>query len=237
MSINKSTYWTEVLFESLWGGNEKLFLEAVAKGGDIRGLDERGNTVMEVAVASGIEIVRLALSADADPNQQNPDGNTCLRAAVLVGEVDLIKLLLSAGAKVDSENPKDGSTSLHLASDKCLPTILAMLVKNASLVAINKFDQIAFSPLIYAVRRQCFEGVRILLEAGADVNSRDSDLLGDVALMFAVENCDLPMVRLLLAAGASPHIKGHMAITPLSKAKRLSRTKGNLILKEIEEHL
>ena len=76
------------------------------------------------------------------------------------------------------------------------------------------------TPLMYAVLYADAEDVRLVLDAGADVNARNE--VGATALMWAVD--DLDKTRLLLRKGADPNARSDDGRTPLLVATSWSRS-------------
>jgi predicted component of type VI protein secretion system len=58
--------------------------------------------------------------------------------------------------------------------------------------------------------------IRMLIEAGADVNARDG--MGQTPLMFATRNSTPEVVTLLIEAGADVNARASSGRTPLSRA-------------------
>ena len=63
-----------------------------------------------------------------------------------------------------------------------------------------------FSPLLFAVRAGSIDAVRVLLDAGANVNDVLSD--GETALIVALANAHWQLADLLLDRGANPNLAG-----------------------------
>ena len=71
-------------------------------------------------------------------------------------------------------------------------------------------------------KKEAIEVIRVLLEAGADVNSTDEK--GNTILMECVQNYEIPIkaIKLLLEYGADPNLKnqnGETAITLATQVK------------------
>jgi ankyrin repeat protein len=67
--------------------------------------------------------------------------------------------------------------------------------------------------VMYAARNGNPDVIRLLIEAGVDVNAKEP-LRGTTALMWAVEQRNAAAVEALLAAGASPHVRSGPAGLP-----------------------
>ena len=74
-------------------------------------------------------------------------------------------------------------------------------------------SETASSRVADAVKQQDTAAVRVLLQAGADVNRPQGD--GATALHWAVYRDDLETTRLLLAAGADVEVVNDLGVTPL----------------------
>ena len=75
------------------------------------------------------------------------------------------------------------------------------------------------SPVADAAMRSDVETVRALVKQGADVNAAQGD--GMTALHWAARNGDVPLVEVLLYAGANPMAATRVgALTPLHLASR-----------------
>ncbi len=81
---------------------------------------------------------------------------------------------------------------------------------NKTLIDVNK-------TLIYASASGEIEVVKLLLEAGADVNHQSKK--GNTALMYASHNGHIEVVKLLLEAGAVADIQNNSGQTALSMAR------------------
>ncbi len=154
---------------------------------------------------------------------------TPLHAAAQAGHKAMVELLLERGAPVDARTI-EGVTPLHLAARAGFTAIPEVLLgrgadPNAAVPRPANQDGDSWSyggPLNAAVGLDRIGLIRLLLEKGADPNSRDEgggqfQGTGNPALYFAVSS---DAVQLLLAKGADPNLPGRQGITRLNQAAR-----------------
>lgn len=215
----------ELLFEAVEIGDVELVQELLSYGADIHTRVD-GQDILSAAViatwkqGTNIELIKLLLRSGANPNRRSEDGETALYWATFRDENELVELLIEAGATVEAEQPKDGYTSLHIASEHGNREIAELLLKSGGESALNKFDQISRTPLMWAVEKGYLEIARMLIEAGADVNAFDEPRIGNTALRQIVDRGSYEMIELLVQAGADPTIPGWMQITALDLARK-----------------
>jgi ankyrin repeat protein len=153
------------------------------------------------------------------------DSNAELFAAIDRGDVDQVRALLAAGADPDAVLAEwPGWRPLHAAIDvleegRPLETVVALLSHGAT---VDGWDpQHDATPLLMAVFRGQPEAIRLLLDAGADVNVRGSE--GDSPLRWAVQAGDLVLARLLLEHGAARDIDASGGPTGMNALGRAAR--------------
>ena len=84
----------------------------------------------------------------------------------------------------------------------------------------NYFDDLSFTPLHYAVQKEDYFLIKILLEHGADINAQNLETdagntpLGDVAGQASAE-----LIEYLLEKGADPTKRGWMQLNAIDRAK------------------
>ena len=93
---------------------------------------------------------------------------------------------------------------LHRAAEEGDLPEVERLVSMGS--AFERFDDISFTPLHYAVRGEQYKVAQLLLSKGADVNAHESEKAGDTPLAEATRGKCPEMVELLLKNGADPDV-------------------------------
>lgn len=164
---------------------------------DIKDL-RHGQSPIHVASRKGhIAIFKLLLDNGADIEDTTRNGETALMLAVEHGQEAAVRLLLKFGANVEA---------------KCTPLIRAARQRNETMVKIlieegradvNVKDRDGTTALLHSISTENISMVRILLERGADMNTKNNS--GESALFITVKYCynqldDL--MKLLLQSGA-----------------------------------
>ena len=190
-------------------------------GADVNAVSSLGRTPLIVAAsASGnAGVVRLLLARGARVNDADTTGVTALVAASVSDSLEAAELLLARGAdpKVQA-NVGQAATPLHGAATNGNVTLLrSLLRKQVDVDAVStdssgkvKNGLVTFGrvgALHFAALSGNPEAVRQLLAAGASVDA--VDVRGMTPLMFAIatDRPDARIIRMLLEAGASPHVK------------------------------
>lgn len=127
--------------------------------------------------------------------------------------------LIDAGHAVDDEPTDEGYTLLHRAVQRGDVETVRFLLSAGCGRALNAFDCVQHTPLIWAAAEGRLEIARHLIAAGADVNARNEERIGNTAIREAARVGDIRMVELLLSAGANPRLPGWMQIDAVIQAR------------------
>jgi ankyrin repeat protein len=122
--------------------------------------------------------------------------------AAALGEVDRLRVVLDGDPSSATVYSGDGFTALHFAAFFGELGAAALLIERGAEVDAFGRGWMTGTPLHSAASRLQSDLVRILLEAGANPNLRQS--AGWTPLHAAAMNGDLTSAELLLAAGADP---------------------------------
>lgn len=157
----------------------------VGAGADVNARNKSGNTPLHYAAKhnKNPEVASVLVEVGADVNVRNNDGIAPIFTAIVYfkRQPGLLTMLLEAGADVNSRSP-NGSTPIHSASggplaEQILPRLLEFGPD------VNSRDKDGNTPLhsaaynIYFNHRSddfMIEGLRLLLEAGADGSAVDN---------------------------------------------------------------
>ncbi|XP_051207077.1 uncharacterized protein [Lolium perenne] len=176
-----------------------------------------GPTPLAGAAVSGEFIsARYLLDHGADPNKIDGTGFAALHAAAKNGNEAIVRLLLSRGATVDIAGVH--GTPLHTAASYGNPGALKILLDHHA--DPNRVSEVSGTPIVTALDSTkhglsesiSLHCVKLLVKAGADVNSANPDTPLVVATKYGLADC----IKYLLEAGADPNIPdkehGHLPL-------------------------
>ena len=203
----------------------------IEKGADINKHDAQGYGALQAAARNRSDkIIPLLVELKADVNGRDKDGFTALIHAAERNHVATIRALVAAGADLEaSVDGGFGPLSLAIESGKFLAA-KALIEIGANVNAVAGTDRI--TPIMVAAsqlavgesakeieRRQGLRSTDIataLVERGANVNAANAH--GVTALMIASARGNIPMLGLLLEAGADPNLKSKAGKTAIDIA-------------------
>ena len=191
--------------------NDLALVQKLATKKNINQPDEYGDyPIMNAALYSSIDIMKVLLEKGADPNAKNKDGETALMWSVQ--DPEKIKLLISYDADVNLV-AHSGNTALLIASvgNNQFSTIKYLVDHGADPLAKNKKQETC---LMRAALFGDTTTASYLVRSGIEINAKDT--IGGTALINAIFNVNRPVTLWLLNNGADPDLRSVFGLTAVS---------------------
>ncbi len=149
---------------------------------------------LQAAFQGDIKRIRQGIASGIDVNTVANNGMSLLMISIWHHDnLPMVQYLLGKGADINYRQPSTGWNALTYAALHGHPKILACLFEHGAKVGANNADRHA---LMYAVKYEHMECVRVLLQNGANINVRDNK--GRTALIRATRQANSPLLKLLL---------------------------------------
>jgi ankyrin repeat protein len=185
----------EDLRSAVEDGHTSDVTKLLARGADPNTPDERGNTLLMLAVRhKNARLVDLLIDAGAKLNLRNKYGETAIMLASYNGLYNIVEKLYIKGAEINHP----GWNPLLYAATAGHPKIVQLLLDGGA--AINSTSENGTTALMMAARGNHSDTVKVLLKNGADPNI--SNELGGTALKWAVAREHHNTAELLKKGGA-----------------------------------
>jgi ankyrin repeat protein len=160
--------------------------------------------------------IRTALKAGEDPNALNDDGDSPLMVALKNESYAAAGVLAEhPGTEIDLAN-KVGETPLMMAALKGQTELCRKLIARGA-----KLERSGWTPLHYAASGEQIAVVRLMLDSGAEIDSRSPNRT--TPLMMAARYGAEDMVVLLLARGANAALRNDRDLTAFDFATTAGR--------------
>ena len=195
-------------------GHEATARLLVELGAKIDSRDMEGKTPLSGAAERGKEVpVRLLVELGAEIESRDNKERTPLLLAARGGHEAIVRLLVELGAKIDSRD-NNGRTPLSWVSSRGWKAEIRWKF-------VNLEDHVEQSPFSSTTDGEHKAMVRLLIELGAEIDSRDN--LGRTPLSLTAERGYEAVARLLIELGAKINLRDNEGRTPLSWAARCGR--------------
>lgn len=173
---------TALFIAAMSDGSAEIVRRLIAAGADVKATDQFHTTTLRAAcMGNDTGTIRILIDAGVDVNAADLAGMTPLMmAAGWAGNTAAVKLLLAKGAKVNAASAP----------------VMGLPSKNGP----SKFGNL--TALLMAAPFGPPELIRMLLDAGADVNAKDVRGMTPLMLAVATDRQDPAILRLLLDHGA-----------------------------------
>ncbi|XP_052350689.1 B-cell lymphoma 3 protein homolog isoform X3 [Oncorhynchus keta] len=185
--------------------------------------DNDGDTALHIAVVQGQEaqIQRMILLLElvhTDLDIYNNLRQTPLHLAVITHQAHMVGALLRAGADPGALD-RNGQTTVHLCCEHGQQACLSVVLSHPSiLTCLEVRNYEGLTPLHLAVQGGHKELVRMLLDAGADINAMQDIKSGHSPLIHAVENHNMDMVHFLIENDCNVNGQSYSGNTALHSA-------------------
>ena len=229
----------------LWAaGDPDKALPLIAAGADVNVRSALGRSALLAAAAQNgtAPVVKVLLSKKADlsakdslhsmPNVPTGGGGaSALIEAAKARDGEVLRMLLKTGMDVNARDANGGTALSEAAIFGNTENIQALLAAGADVQATVSSGQ--YAPLTLAVFRNDPRIVRMFLNAGSNVNAKDSS--GSSPLMWAAysERGNPEIVEMLVKAGADINSRNKNGETALTWAKRNGDTPLTQALKKL----
>jgi ankyrin repeat protein/L-ascorbate metabolism protein UlaG (beta-lactamase superfamily) len=193
-------------------GQIEIFQFLIDNGANLRAVNNRGSSVMNLAAYNGkTEMIRLLLKLGFNMDYTTITGMTPLMQASYNGHTEAVRLLLDNGANLEISDSTHGGCAIHWAcyrgNDETRDLLLS---RGADLNKPSLTD--GSTPLIWAAYVGNLDATRWLMTHGVGVNAAMSN--GWTALHNAVMQNSIDLVKYLLENGANFNAMTGTDLTP-----------------------
>jgi ankyrin repeat protein len=158
--------------------------------------------ITQAPYALSIEAIKLLLTAGANANAVDAEGQTPLMLAADIGSAEITRLLLGAGgaASINAKDKQGKTALMYLPRYPESKSDVARVLVTAG-ANVNEVNEAGQTALMSASVAGSTEVTRVLLESSAAVNVKDKQ--GMTALMYSAKSASADISKVLIEGGAS----------------------------------
>lgn len=186
---------------------------------EIQAAREASTTPLMRASEKGeLATVEQLLTAGADLNVGDYNGQTAIYKACAARQTEVVKLLIKARANVNIATKYGSESPITVAAEKGYEDILTLLIKAGAQInpKLNNGFTDSTTALMAAASKGQAGAVKLLIKAKARLNDQDDK--GRTALFRASEAGHTEVVKIFIKAGAKLNLLGPAEHTALSFA-------------------
>ena len=222
------------LTDAINDGHFGQAMALITDGTGINDTEANGTTPLHWAVYhNNLALVEALIDAGADVNAVNKYGSSPMTEAATLGDYAIMKALLDAGADVDAANEYGQTALMVVVRSDNVDTARLLIQHGANVHAKEQWQ--GQNAVIFAAAQAQPEMLKLLMDAGADPNSRslpnERDRYvtaerrfqwrpagGIPALGYAAREGCLSCTEILVEAGADLNLGDAENVTPLNLA-------------------
>ena len=159
-------------------------VELLAKeGADLQVEDADGNTPLLFAANAGrLAILKFLMQHGADVTHANAENRNALHYSCEAAHHPCTELLLTSPIDVSLQDAEN-NTPLHLACKSTSTAPIVSSILSRSNLILNSRNDKNETPIICAMKSDCYDLISCLVSAGADIEARDKE--GNSAVLLA----------------------------------------------------
>jgi uncharacterized protein len=194
----------QALIDAARAGDLDTTRRLLAEGASVAATDASGVTALiAAAYRNHLEVARLLIESGADVNVQDSTRQSAYLITTSEGYLDLLRLTLAAGADVHRTDSYNGTGLIRAAHRGHVEIIRELLQTD---IPVDHVNRLGWTALLEAIilgdgGPRHTEVVRLLVDAGANVNLADSN--GVTPLAHAQRRGFAEIASILTAAGAT----------------------------------
>ena len=195
---------TTPLMRAVHGQMPNTAQQLIDAGADVSKANSYGVTALYIAARAGDSVAtRMLLAAGADANAALPaSGETVLMTAAKSGDADVVRALLTGGVEGVSLEALGEARAAARVAEAAGYSAPANPAIDTNYADVNARERLyGRTALMVAAVEGDLDVVRLLIEAGSDLNTVDAE--GSTALTLARSYGNLDVAALLEQAGAN----------------------------------